>query len=427
MPYTNSPHAGQQFGFVPKHEKMMGNGDAYAAAPATMASYGDSAYIADGPVFGGPDGVYVPDDRTFLERLVPIGQMGTPYWGRIEYLSWSTERMNVPILATTSTAGTAQDDAGVLGLASTSVLYGDRGLTNSDRSGGRFTLGRWLNDCQTEGWDITYIVLESETDSFSADETTRAILARPFFNTVLDAEDSRLIAFPTFVEGSLQIDSSTEFQTAGVVYRRATMRSDDTDVDISVGYRYARVDDELRFRESTTGLSGPAQGAEIDLTERFRTSNDFNGGQIGIRSVHRPTDLWSLELLSNFGFGSNRSVVDISGTTTTTTDDDVTSTTTGGLYAQGTNIGRTRRNEFSTFSEFDLTLRRRLRSGATLNFGYTFLLWTDIIRAGDQLDRQINTSQIPPGTLNGAARPAVPLKSTDFWAQGLHTGLEFAF
>jgi hypothetical protein len=205
------------------------------------------------------------------------------------------------------------------------------------------------------------------------------------------------------------------------------MRSDDLDVDISFGYRYAGVDDELRFRESTTGLSGPAQGAEIDLTEQFRTSNDFNGGQIGIRSVHRPTDLWSLELLSNFAFGSNRALVDISGSTTTTTDDDVTSTTTGGLYAQGTNIGRTRQNEFSTFSEFDLTLRRRLRSGATLNFGYTFLLWTDILRAGDQIDREINTSQIPPGTLNGEASPAVPLKSTDFWAQGLHTGFEFAF
>ena len=51
--------------------------------------------------------------------------------------------------------------------------------------------------------------------------------------------------------------------------------------------------------------------------------------------------------------------------------------------------------------------------------GYTFLYWADPLRAANQLDRTINTTQ--PG---GPARPGIPFEGDAFWAQGLNVGLQ---
>jgi len=49
-----------------------------------------------------------------------------------------------------------------------------------------------------------------------------------------------------------------------------------------------------------------------------------------------------------------------------------------------------------------------------------------MMRPSDQLDRQINLSQLN-GPLVGAARPAVLSNHTDFWAQGFTVGLQFNY
>ena len=63
--------------------------------------------------------------------------------------------------------------------------------------------------------------------------------------------------------------------------------------------------------------------------------------------------------------------------------------------------------------------------------GYTFIYWPNVFRPGDQIDTNINLSQLPfvtgPGTLVGAAVPAPRNKGSDFWAQGLNFGLEFRY
>ena len=48
-----------------------------------------------------------------------------PFYARGEYLLFFTKGAKVPPLATTSRSGTPQEDAGVLGLNTTSILFGD--------------------------------------------------------------------------------------------------------------------------------------------------------------------------------------------------------------------------------------------------------------------------------------------------------------
>ena len=64
--------------------------------------------------------------------------------------------------------------------------------------------------------------------------------------------------------------------------------------------------------------------------------------------------------------------------------------------------------------------------GLELTMGYSFIYWSDVARAGDQIDFAINPTQIT-GTLTGPARPEFLFDTTGFMAQGLHFGLEYNF
>ena len=105
----------------------------------------------------------------------------------------------------------------------------------------------------------------------------------------------------------------------------------------------------------------------------------------------------------------------------------MSSTTTGGLLAQASNIGAFENNEFSSVIEVGVGVRRRISCRLSTTFGYDFVHMSDVVRAGNIIDRQINTSQIPPSELTGTARPAFNFDIGGFWAQGLRWGLEYNY
>ncbi len=117
----------------------------------------------------------------------------------------------------------------------------------------------------------------------------------------------------------------------------------------------------------------------------------------------------------------------VAGQTTATSAAGDSNTIPVGLFAQNTNIGTYDRDDFSTLAELGVSLRRHLRRGLTAHIGYTFVHWSDVLRAGEQIDETVNLSQIPPGTLTGPRRPSFPVDTTSFWAQGLSLGLEYQF
>jgi hypothetical protein len=64
--------------------------------------------------------------------------------------------------------------------------------------------------------------------------------------------------------------------------------------------------------------------------------------------------------------------------------------------------------------------------------GYTFLYASNVIRASQQINRNINSAQAPAITgnlppLTGLAQPAFRFNASDFWAQGLDVGLALRF
>ena len=370
----------------------------------------------------GSDCACVSTNRDAVENCGPLGM-----WGRVDALLWWTKGMNLPPLVTTSPDGTPQDEAGVLGDPNTTILFGNGKVNEDSRGGGRFTLGVWLDPCQTQGIDVTYMYLGEKSYSFFGSNNNFTILARPFFNADTDQEDSRLIVYPDLVNGNLFVNVTTEFQAAEVLYRRAAVRSCRTQIDYYFGYRFAELKDRVAFDAFTMSLDGPTADSTIDLSEQFDTRNTFNGGQLGLKVINQPTDRWLLELGIKFALGGTKSRAIVAAETTRTNGAGDSTTVESGLLALESNIGNYEETEFSTITEVGINFRRCIQRGVTASIGYTIMYWSDVNRAGDLIDLTVNPTQIPPGTLDGTARPEFAFNSTDFWAQGLNFGMEFNF
>lgn len=348
------------------------------------------------------------------------------FYGTAEYLLWWTDSMATPPLATTSPAGTPQAQAGVLGQPGTSILFGGSGLENGAVSGGRFSLGMWLDPCQMQGVEASYFMLGTQTESFGASSADYRILARPFYNTVEGQQDSRLIAYDGLVAGSLDVTAATKFDGGEVLFRQAVQRDCWAEIDLLVGYRWLQLEEGLLIEESTQALTGAFAGTSFELFDEFETRNSFHGGEVGMAIRGQVARCWSLELLAKIAVGNVNSTAMIDGQTTAVTTTGTT-TTDGGLLTQPTNMGNFNRHKIGTGTELGVKLRRVFVNGIDLTIGYTFLYLSDVLRPGDQIDPYINVSQLPPGPLEGAALPQFGFHSTGFWAQGLSFGIEGRF
>ena len=102
---------------------------------------------------------------------------------------------------------------------------------------------------------------------------------------------------------------------------------------------------------------------------------------------------------------------------------------TGGLLTQQSNIGHYARDVFTVVPEVDLTLGYQITPHIEVNCGYTFLFWSQVARAGDQIDLAVDPNQIPQGgpTTAPAAgdHPIFAFHGTGFWAQGVNLGLTY--
>jgi hypothetical protein len=53
------------------------------------------------------------------------------------------------------------------------------------------------------------------------------------------------------------------------------------------------------------------------------------------------------------------------------------------------------------------------------------MYWSRVARPGEQIDTDVNLSQLAPSGLVGLPRPSFPDAITDYWAQGLTAGIAY--
>jgi len=363
-----------------------------------------------------------------------------PYRGRMflrgEYLGWVMDPMDTPPLVTTNPAGTPQNQSGFVGGTDTTTLFGGE-LNDSLRSGVRVR-GGWYVD-PSRFWAIggDYYQLFDDDDSFSASSDGSRILARPFFDIVAGRETAQLAAFPGLVRGDIAVDSSTKLRSFGINLQADAVNPPNHSsqtangcgreprVDWIVGYRNLLLEDELVFTENLTALVPP--GGTANLRESFATENQFNGIELGfVREI--PFGRWWFETTSRVAVGNNSQRVKIAGSTRLV-EAGVPETFPGGLYAQRTNIGTYERDRFTVAPELGATIGFHIGPRMSVTAGYTFVYVSNVVRAGDQIDTDINPGLIPVETvpLTGALRPRFVFRETDFYAHGITVGGDFRF
>jgi hypothetical protein len=355
-------------------------------------------------------------------------------WAEAEYLLWWVRGTALPPLVTTSPAGTPQSQAGVLGTPGVAVLFGGNLALGAARSGGRFTLGAWLDPEQTVGVEASYFGLEAKTNRFVGSSAGSTILGRPFTNAITGAPDSELVSFPGVASGTIAATSTSSiFESVEVLGRLNLCCSCNYRVDLLAGYRFLHFQDQLGVDEALVAAANPAigvaAGTTIHIADRFNASNELNAFDLGVAGEMRRGS-WAFGWVAKVALGSNHETVDINGQTVTSVPGappPVTST--GGFFALGSNIGHFERDRFTFVPELDLKVSYQLRPAVRLSAGYTFLYWDNVVRAANQIDTVINPNLLPPpiSPLPGPVRPAPRFDSTNIWVQGISLGLEVRF
>jgi hypothetical protein len=198
-------------------------------------------------------------------------------------------------------------------------------------------------------------------------------------------------------------------------------------VGVIGGYRYMRLGDGVSITENLTSLSTvPVEQGSFWINDNFRSTNQFNGGEIGF-VVEARRACWTMELTGRIALGNNSQTVQIDGTTIisgTPTDNGIYE---GGLLALPTNIGTYDRDQFSAIPQLGVNLGYNITPRLRAIVGYTFIYWGNVVRAGEQISLDVNETYIPRAfdEPEGPARPAFAWRETDFWAQGLNVGVDY--
>jgi hypothetical protein len=342
---------------------------------------------------------------------------------------WWMEGQRLPPLLTTSPAGTPQAQAGVLGAPGTSVLFGGSRVDGDATSGGRATVGCWFDEEHTLGVEGNFFGLGQQTTSFNTASDGVPTIARPFFAADKNHPDSLLVAFPGLVSGSASVTSTSSLYGGELYLRQNLCCGCCYRVDLLGGYRFLRLGDEVSLREAETNASqnqGFPADTRFDLIDDFKTANQFHGGEVGIAGEVRQGKFY-LDFLAKLALGATLKEIDTQGGTSISQPGSLTGQVPAGFLVQQTNSGHFTDTSFAVVPEIGVTAGYQVTEHVRVSVGYTFLYWSEVVRAGDQIDLSVNTTQLLPAHLVGPARPALTFRDTDFWAQGISFGLELRY
>jgi hypothetical protein len=357
-----------------------------------------------------PDGTEVPLP-TPPAALPARPLVASRFWIAPEFFYAASSRTILPPLVTTSPAGTTS--AGVLGRNSTTVAFAGNQLSDL-RPAMRLGLGASLTD--TLAVDGSLLALFEESAEFARTASPGGLLlARPL---VLNGVESAAVLGQLGASAGLHAVADT-FAIGGDVNLRYTVGGGEfARWDLFAGYRYFQVRDRVRVTTQEqvalpqtlpgdVGTPAVVLTGTSTVTDQFHTRNEFHGPQFGVASTFRLLDRLTFATRFGVAMGVTLSDTRISGRTSGPVTFD------GGLLATASNSGQFRSHYFSVIPSAEARVGLDVTDWLRLTAGYSFLYWSRLERAGDQIDRTIATG-----------RPAYPHRTTDYWLQGLTLGAE---
>ena len=329
-------------------------------------------------------------------------------FGSIEYLHWFSRPRYLPVLASTGT------------LPAGTVLLGDDTIGGDRHTGGRLTLGLWSDCSQTRAFGVRAYSFEGESERNLLSSASFPFLARPFFNTdpIENAQDSLPISSPGLTTGFIGQVSEHDF-FGGEAYVRSNV---DTGchyrVDLVAGYQFNRIDDDLVVTSfNNDGLN------TFGFLDIFNASNQYHAGNVGVLGEWN-RGCWTLSMLGKIAFGNMQQEIEIAGLNSV----DGAAATLGGFLAQpNSNIGIFDRDVWAWAPEAGIKVSYAASANLSFSVGYTFMYWTEVLLAGDQVNTVINGSQFNGGGLVGPPDPTFNFNTTDYYVQSVDLGMNWSF
>jgi hypothetical protein len=384
-----------------------------AQAPADFAP--PAPYVVPQPSPPPPPMVSGFSGPPILDRPLPAQLLPYRVWVRPEFLIWWVKGTPLPpIAAVTDNSGNSQ------------TAIGD-GTTNFGAlSGFRIGFGAWFDDAAHIGFDSSFFGLERAVNhqAVISDDNGGPAIGLSFVNAApgQSGEFLQMLSIPGAFAGDVFVRSTLEMSGAEINAAFCLVRTGCFELTGLVGFRYLEMNENLFIDADSTDV---ASGGFLSLSDHFATHNQFYGGQVGAKMSWQ-TGRFSVDGAAKLALGGTQNRVDITGFSF----DSFGNSTVGGFFAQPSNIGRFTSSSFSVVPSVELKLNYQIGAFTRFFLGYDFLYWNQVVRPGDQVDRNLNLTQsalLTGGPFVGARSPTPLMSRSDFWAQGMTIGFEFRF
>lgn len=353
----------------------------------------------------------------------------------LEYLHWWNKGRTLPPLVTGGTAATTPSGtAGILPGAP--ILFGGDQVGEDLKAGVRLTGGVWLDDCKTSAVVIRAFGTEGDKSQFNATSSGGSILAIPFNDrsaAFFGQNNALVLAYsgnamsPINRIGSVSAQASNDIFGGDIYGRTLLDQGSSYRIDLLGGYQMTRIDDDLELRTRVQALN--VAGQPIFTTQDlFDVENEYHAGTLGLMGEFYNGPL-TIQMMGKVGIGNMNQRVGISGSNTI----DGAAATGGGIFAQDQaqnggpsfNIGTYERDQFVWSPEASIKANYCISECLSISVGYTFMYWTRVALAGDQVDTRVNRDVLFDGPFNagGGGNPAFAFRDTDFWVQTIDLGL----
>lgn len=342
------------------------------------------------------------------------------WWGTGDYLLlWRKKRFYPPLVTTNDDVITP-----ALGQPGTRILFGDEEIGGHPKSGGRVDFGIWLSRCLGMGGGGFGLGKEEVDFELSGASNGFPIIGRPFFDLSLDAQNADFISFPDVaLDGEIKVETTNYLWGADAYVRYRYLSTCCFKFDFLAGFLFTRIVDNLDIHNSEVAgsIAVEPEGTLIIVDDHFECKNDYYAGLVGFVTEWRSC-AWAVQVIGKVGLGNMIKQVDIAGETTLI-DPAMGSVTVlpGGLLAQPSNIGKHSLNQFEIIPQINANLQFQILPPLWLKVGYTYMFWPRIALAGEQVDLNVNLTQINP-PFSGTLGPLFDLHDKSFWVQGLTAG-----
>jgi len=285
-------------------------------------------------------------------------------------------------------------------------------------------VGTWLDDCRTCGVQARAFWLAPSNDGGTF---TGSPLSRPFIDGNTGRPAVELVDVDGVIAGGVTVDAdSGPLLGVDLDCRKLLCCGCNYRVDWLTGYRFLYFKDNVEITENLVSEDPQSAGTTFLVNDRFEASNCFNGLNLGITAT-RWQNQWAADCTARLALGCVKRTVVIEGSTVATPPGEAPQFSQGGLLALQSNIGRHESAAFAIVPEFEVGLSCQLTQRLHTRVGYTFLLWPNVARAGDQIDLVVNPNLIPPPIGGGPSRPMVLEQSDTLWMHALSWQLELRY